>query len=138
MELTSERESRSYMPKSKSDEHITPEKVYLWIQHHWGFQKDDMFDPCPVGFMKDGLSFTWPELNYVNPPYTLLKEFVAKAMVEAFRGKRTIMLLPSKTDQGWFHDLIAGEYELHWIKGRLKFEGAKWSATQAHFLVMVK
>lgn len=136
--MTIEKESRSYMPKSQSDTHITPDRVYDLINAYWKYLKEDMHDPCPVGFLVDGLGYTWSGLNYVNPPYTLLKEFVAKAMVEACRGKQTIMLLPSKTDQAWFHDLIDKKYEIKWIRKRLKFKGAKWSATQPHFLVMVK
>ena len=133
-----EKESRSYMPKSQSDTHITPDRVYdkIYEVTHW--TKEDMFDPCPVNFTVDGLSIPWKEINYVNPPYKLLTEFVAKAIVEGCRGNKTIMLLPSKTDQEWFHELISRDYFMMWFQGRLKFKNDKWSATQPHFLVLVK
>ena len=129
----------SYMPKSKSDVHETPDRVYNIIKGIWGYSKEDMFDPCPVGFKQNALQLVWQELNYVNPPYTLLKEFVDDAIHQAEDyGNKTIMLLPSKTDQLFFHKLIINGYEIQWIPNRLKFKGEKWNATQPHFLVMIK
>lgn len=131
--------NKAYMPKSKSDTHITPDRVYLLIDIIWGYKKDDMFDPCPVDATFDGLDTYWAPVNYVNPPYTLLKEFVNKAFEEADRYHyKSIMLLPSKTDQEWFHYIIARDCEIRWIRRRLKFKGEKWNATQPHFLVMIK
>lgn len=128
--------TNSYMPQSKSDTHITPDRVYELIENNWGYKKNEMFDPCPVNFTQSGLNIDWKEVNFVNPPYTLLKEFVAKAVFESFRNT-TIMLLPVKTDQKWFHDLKHWWKDIVWIRGRLKFKNNKWSATQPHFLVYI-
>lgn len=128
----------SYMPQSKSDTHITPDRVWNMIEGEFNLSKDMFFDPCPVNYTKNGLLIPWKKFNYVNPPYTLLKEFVKKAMDESLVGKRTVMLLPAKTDQDWFHDLIDRKYQILWIRKRLKFKNNKWSATQPHFLVMIK
>jgi hypothetical protein len=126
------------MPPAKSDTHLTPDRVYDMIEEIWGYTKREMFDPCPENPVWDGLDIDWGYVNYVNPPYSLLKEFVAKAFDGVQKGEQTIMLLPSKTDQSWFHDLIFKKCEIHWIKGRLRFRNNKWSATQPHFLVRVK
>lgn len=126
--------SLSYMPKSKSDVHITPDRVWSLIKGEWDYDEKDFFDPCPVNEKFDGLNVEWKELNYVNPPYSLLKEFVQKSLDEQLYGNETILLLPTKTDQQWFHDLIKREADILWIKGRLKFKNNKWSATQPHFL----
>ena len=126
------------MPQSKSDTHLTPDRVWDLIRELWDYSKWRFFDPCPANSTFDGLKIEWQELNFVNPPYTLLKEFVVKAVVEAAKGKITIMLLPAKTDQSWFHALIETGYEIKWISGRLKFKNNKWSATQPHFLVLIK
>ena len=126
--------NQSYMPKSKSDVHITPDRVWSMIHELWGWNKEEFFDPCPVNEKFDGLNVEWEKLNYVNPPYSLLKEFVQKALDEQLYGNETILLLPTKTDQQWFHDLIKREADILWIKGRLKFKNNKWSATQPHFL----
>ena len=141
-----------YMPASKSDTHITPDEVWETIKHigWWGHEVDSFFDPCPVDG-KDGLIIPWKKWNYVNPPYgdgkkdkdgyTLLGRFVKKAMQEFNLEHYSIMLLPSKTDQNWFHDLknegfLEGEH-IHWFDHRLKFKNNKWSATQPHFLMRI-
>ena len=126
------------MPPSKSDTHITPDRVWDIIQGELNLKKDDFFDPCPVNYTRNGLLIPWKKLNYVNPPYTLLKEFVARAIEESLIGKRTIMLLPSKTDQDWFHNIIDRKYQIFWIRKRLKFKNNKHHATQPHFLVVIK
>lgn len=127
------------MPQSKSDVHITPDRVFDMIKGKWGYSKNEMFDPCPENSKLDGLGINWKKLNFVNPPYTLLREFVVKAYVESTKGCRTILLLPSKTDQSWFHDyIVSNKYEILWIQKRLKFKNNKWSATQPHFLVLMK
>lgn len=127
----------SYMPKSKSDIHITPDRVWDIIYDEWLISKSAFFDPCPVNPKFNGLEISWKKLNYVNPPYTLLREFVNKAIAETKNEKTTILLLPSKTDQEWFHNLKPWYWGIVWIRGRLKFKNNKWSATQPHFLVSV-
>jgi len=132
-------ETMSYMPKSKSDVHITPDRVYDIIKDVWGYTKDEMFDPCPVDWKEDGLKIEWHKLNFVNPPYSLLKEFVAKAIHESTLAHYTIMLLPSKTEQQWFHDIVVERrFDPLWIRRRLKFKNNKHHATQPHFLVLIK
>ena len=127
----------SYMPLSKSDTHVTPDRVYDIIFEHWHIKKSEMFDPCPVNG-GNGLLVSWQPINYVNPPYTLLREFVYKAIEETGNNNITILLLPTKTDQRWFHDLLKENIQIKWIEKRLKFKNNKWAATQPHFLVLLK
>ena len=47
------------------------------------------------------------------------------------------MLLPSKTDQDWFHDIISNDFKIVWIRKRLKFKNNKDSAMGGHLLVMI-
>ena len=134
----------SYMPPIKSDVHITPDRVWDIIKEKWGYDKEQFFDPCPVNPQWNGLDIDWRDLNYVNPPYsrergdkkTLLTLFVEKTLKETvLNNSITVMLLPSKTDQEWFHKIK--NFEIIWIRGRLKFVGNEWSATQPHFLVKI-
>ena len=127
----------SYMPQSKSDVHLTPDRVFDIIKEKWGYSKNEMFDPCPENPKFNGLGINWKNLNFVNPPYTLLKEFVYKAIKETDIGRKTIMLLPCKTDQHWFHELKPWWDQIIWIEKRLKFKNNKWAATQPHFLIMI-
>ena len=138
--------ARPYMPASKSDIHITPDEVFDKIKELWGLA-NYFYDPCPVDPKADGLISSWREWNYVNPPYgngkkdkdgnTLLARFVKKAIEELTLGHNSIMLLPSKTDQKWFHWLLERNFDMYWFDHRLKFKNNKYAATQPHFLVKV-
>tara|TARA_B110000444_G_C18318797_1_gene357464 strand:- start:93 stop:539 length:447 start_codon:yes stop_codon:yes gene_type:complete len=136
--------SNGYMPPIKSDVHLTPDRVWDIIEDAWGYHKDEFFDPCPVNPQWNGLSIDWEKLNYVNPPYsrqqgerkTLLSQFVDKALKETLLNNSiTVMLLPSKTDQDWFHRIK--DFEIVWINKRLKFKNNVNHATQPHFLVKI-
>jgi len=125
----------SYMPKAKTDDYQTPVRVYSEMIDAFGIHIEDCFDPCPLNANFDGLLIEWKNINFVNPPYSLLGEFVSKAMVQRKKCV-SVLLLPAKTDQAWFH-FIKG-FKIHWFKGRLKFVNEKHHATQPHFLVLVK
>lgn len=144
--------SKSYMPPSKSDVHITPDRVFEIIKREYGYDKKDMFDPCPLNPKFDGLKITWPRLNFINPPYTkpYFEGFIYKAIEESKNGNTSILLLPTKTDQQWFHNLQIWYDNIVWIKGRLRFNILKcnfdgcdnirqafFAATQPHFLIEI-
>ena len=130
----------SYMPPIKSDVHLTPDRVWKLIKDNWGYEKEEFFDPCPTNPKFNGLDIDWKDLNFVNPPYSRQKGekksqltlFVEKALGE--KGT-TIMLLPSKTDQDWFHQIK--HLDILWISRRLKFINNVNHATQPHFLVKI-
>ncbi len=130
----------SYMPKSKSDIHLTPDRVWDMIREYYGYQQEEFFDPCPVNPQFNGLDIDWYRLNYINPPYSNLPLWVEKAISHSKNSNYSvsIMLLPCKTDQQWFHDIIENNFKILWIRRRLKFKNNKWSATQPHFLVEIK
>ena len=127
-----------YMPPSKSDVHLTPDNVFEIIEKNWGYSREEMFDPCPENPQWNGFDISWQPVNFVNPPYTLLKEFFYKAIRETDVGRKTIMLMPAKTDQEWFHDIISNDFQIVWIRKRLKFKNNKHHATQPHFLVLIE
>ncbi len=106
--------------------------------------KENLYDPCPINTpykspcFFNGLYGDWQEWNYVNPPYEVktLTKFVEKAVEQSKKGKNSWMLLPSKTDQEWFHNHIKHR-NIVWIFRRLKFKNNKDSATDPHFLVLI-
>jgi len=137
---------KAYMPQSKNQEHLTPDLIYDLIEKRWNIPKSAMYDPCIVGTpfrapcFFNGLYSEWQIYNYVNPPYEIrtLEKFVKKAIQEAQKGKITIMLLPTKTDQDWFHfNILLNNFEILWIRKRLKFKNNKHHATDSHFLVKI-
>ena len=78
----------------------------------------------------DGLARPWTGRVWCNPPYgRTIGKWVRKARISVAVGAEVVvMLLPARTDTRWFHDYIYGKAEIRFIKGRLKFGGAKNSA----------
>ena len=62
----------AYIDKSKTDDWRTPSKIYK------KFMNLGYFDPCPYQANFDGLKIEWKERNFVNPPYSKLREWVKK------------------------------------------------------------
>jgi len=141
---------QGYMPKSKSQTHLTPDRVYEMIEDKWRLEKQNLYDPCPAytpykaPIFFNGLYGDWQNFNYVNSPYEVktLELFVKKAFQQAEIGNTTIMLNPTKTEQDWFQDYIIPLLErkpkaVLWIRKRLKFKNNKNAAMGGHFLVRV-
>lgn len=63
-----------------------------------------------------------------------------KASIEATKGNTTVMLIPSRTDTQWFHDYVYQKpnVEVRFVKGRLKFGGAKNNAPFPSMIVIFK
>ena len=107
----------------------------------------DDYDPCPFNNPenRDGLKEEWAKTTFVNPPYSKLKTtiknglgWVEKAHIEAQKGKTIILLIPARTDTIWFHDIILKyNYEVQFIKGRLKFNDEKNSSPFTSILVIM-
>ena len=99
----------------KSDNWATPKKLYERLMN-LGY-----YDPCPLYAKEDGLKSEWKIKNFVNPPYSKLKEWIIKAIEEHKKNKEIIMLIPARTDTKAFKLLY--EYGSHFvfISGRLKF-----------------
>jgi hypothetical protein len=68
--------------------------------------------------------------------------FSTKALEEAWlHGTTTVLLVPCKTDQEWFHNLWNAEdvgIEFRWVKGRVKFEGNKHAAAFPCVIIVVR
>ena len=75
----------------------------------------------------DGLAQDWSgEVCWMNPPYgRQIGAWVKKA---ATSGSVVVCLLPSRTDTRGWHDWVLPYGRIEFIKGRLKFGGAKNAA----------
>ena len=102
----------------------TPKAVYQTLDAEFRF--DD--DPCPTMPMTDGLTRRWGGVVFCNPPYKQIAVWVRKAWEEAQTGKTVVLLIPSRTDTRWWHEYVMTATEIRFIRGRLRFEGAKHSA----------
>ena len=134
-----------YMNKSQTDSWSTPKKLKDELQEEFNF---DDFDPCPLNENPDfdGLSIEWANRCFVNPPYSKLKStkknglgWVEKAHLEAQKDKLIVMLIPSRTDTQWFHEIILeNNYEVRFLRGRVKFGDKGQPAPFPSMLVIFK
>jgi len=103
----------------------TPEKMFADLSVEFGF----FSDPCPL-HGSDGLGKEWGKKCFINPPYGRgVADWIQKAADHADRGGTAIMLLPARTDTAWFHEIVLPRAkEIRFLRGRLKFGGAKENA----------
>ena len=103
----------------------TPDEVYEELDKEFHFD----YDPCPREPTVHGLLIDWGKRNFVNPPYgRVIQNWLRKGYFEALKGKLVVFLIPSRTDTRWWHEYVMKADEIRFIKGRLKFKGAKWNA----------
>lgn len=120
---------------SKTDNWSTPLKFFAALNQEFIFTLDvcasDKNAKCVSYFNreKDGLSQDWnPERCWMNPPYGReIGKWVEKAWKESQLGATVVCLLPSRTDTRWWHDYVM-RGEIRFVRGRLKFGGAKDNA----------
>jgi len=113
-------EIAGYMPKSKTDKWATPPDVYDPLHAEFQFN----YDPCPITWTEgdtDGLAADWGTCSFVNPPYSKVAKWIAKAHTEWKKGKTVVMLINAITDTKAFHEFIYRQAEVRFIKGRIKF-----------------
>lgn len=126
------------MFSSVTDQWSTPKDVIESLIKEFG----DLADPCPYNASPsfDGLSMEWSysRVNFVNPPYSDIKNWCKKSYEEWQKGKTVVMLIPSRTDTKYWHDYIMKATEIRFIKGRLKFGDSKNSAPFPSCLVIFK
>jgi phage N-6-adenine-methyltransferase len=135
----------SLMFSSETDEWATPQDFFNKLDAEFDFN----LDPCAntanakvdVFYTKsdNGLSKDWGGFRvFCNPPYgRAIGEWVKKAHDESGKpNTKVVMLLPARTDTRWFHNYIYGKAEVRFIKGRLKFGGAKYNAPFPNMVVV--
>jgi len=83
-----------------------------------------------TGIGHNGLAHSWAqETVFCNPPYQEAGAWIKKGCEEAKNpGTICVFLVYSRTDTQWFHTHCLPHGELRFLQGRLKFDGAKYSA----------
>ena len=77
----------------------------------------------------NGLIQPWHGVCWMNPPYGReIGHWVEKAVAEAQNGSRVVCLLPARTDTAWWHGSVLPHGHVHFLRGRVRFEGAKHPA----------
>ena len=118
-----------------SDRRFTLPSTLATIKGMYGIGAFDL-DPCadtlsqcaPNCLFEEGLSRSWFGHVYVNPPFSDIRPWIEKAMMERPRCKSITLLLPAnRTDQHWFETLWEWADELQqlhrflWLRPRVKF-----------------
>lgn len=124
------------MMSSAKDNWETPQKFFDKMNDEFHFQldvaADDKNHKCATYFTKElsGLEQDWSKYLitpggacWMNPPYG--DQIVAWVKKASESNCLVVGLLPARTDTRWFHDHVYGKAEIRFIKGRLKFVGAK-------------
>jgi phage N-6-adenine-methyltransferase len=139
-----------------TDDWSTPDELFAALDAEFNFDIDaaatyesrklgGYFGPDhPSAGLRDALAVEWDQGNpygfgqipsrvFLNPPYSRVRDFIAKAAEQARKGNATVVcLVPARTDTRWFHDHIWDEQwhrtrpgvEVRFIKGRVKFGAA--------------
>jgi phage N-6-adenine-methyltransferase len=131
---------------SSSEKWGTPKEVFDELDHEFHFD----LDPCPgeatlktgIRHLLDGLTENWFPYTaaFVNPPYGReIIKWVERAAMFARIGfpredyRKTVLLLPARTDTGWWHELILPQAtEIRFIRGRLGFTGITPKLEKGH------
>lgn len=126
-----------------SDEWRTPQDFFEALDAEFGFDadmaataencwKENYYGPDHWRVEKrNALVFDWPKICWLNPPYSQVRAFIAKAAEQAAKGSTVVALVPSRTDTRFWHDHVWNRethqlrpgVEIRFLKGRLKFGG---------------
>ena len=127
---------RRVLFSSASDRWATPPEVYKTLDDEFGFD----FDPCPLDGTEDGLAPLYSHWDgrkvFCNPPYG---PGIGKWLERGLEASVAVFLIPARTDTRWFHDIVLPKAkEIRFIRGRLKFGGAKNGAPFPSMIVVFK
>lgn len=122
---------------SATDDWYTPQDVFDRLNDQYGPFLVDVCASvenakCPRFFTRedDGLIQDWHPFGrcWMNPPYGRgIGAWMEKAFWESVKGAVVVCLVPARTDTAWWHN-YAMRGEIEFLRGRLKFGGAKNSA----------
>ena len=149
-----------------TDEWRTPEDFFAALDAEFGFDldvaatKDNCWKENYLGPDRqrpdrvDALACRWtwlaasarPAVCWMNPPYSRVREFMAKAAQEAAKGCTVVCLVPSRTDTRWWHAHVWDTdkhcprpgVEVRFLKGRLKFGNSQNSAPFPSVIVVMR
>lgn len=120
---------------SRSDEWATPPELFARLDAEFGFGLDVCALPhnakCRRFFTPevDGLRQRWEGVCWMNPPYgRQIATWVRMAYEASLYGATVVALLPARTDTRWWHDYVANADEVRFLRGRVKFVGARSGA----------
>lgn len=94
-----------------------PETLRIMTQLEFDYEGViDVTEEVPRGVLEED----WFDSCFVVADYSDPGAWCRKAISEAGRGKIVVLLLPARTNTGWFHDFVlGGATEIRFIKGNV-------------------
>lgn len=136
--------NRDIMFSSKTDLHETPQDFFDKLNEEFKFNLDVCATRENAKCTKyytiedNGLDQPWSGSIFMNPPYGRdIIKWMEKASKAAANGALVVCLVPARTDTKWWHT-YALPHEVRFIKGRLKFGGAKNNAPFPSAVVIMR
>lgn len=80
----------------------------------------------------------WEGVLWMNPPYGRVIGTWLKKAYESRATATTVCLIPARTDSVWWHQWVLMADEIRFVKGRLRFQGAKDGAPFPSCIVVFK
>ena len=136
--------NKEVMFSSATDDWATPQHIFDTLDRQFHFTLDPCATPenakCKLYYTKqeNGLAQSWVGHSvFMNPPYGReIGDWVRKAWLSGEKpGTVVVCLLPARTDTKWFHKYCVNG-TIWFIRGRLKFGGAKNSAPFPSMIVI--
>tara|TARA_R110002020_G_scaffold123083_2_gene279191 strand:- start:3576 stop:4076 length:501 start_codon:yes stop_codon:yes gene_type:complete len=145
----------------RSDEWSTPDDLYKALDAEFGFTLDaaaTAFNAKCATYLsrdQDALLQRWALIPshrpakpvvWLNPPYSRLRQFLAKAVTESANGCTVVCLVPSRTDTRWWHESVWDTathaprpgVSVRFIRGRLKFGDGRGTAPFPSAVVVLR
>lgn len=131
---------------SQTVEWPTPQWLFDAYHAEFGFTLDPCSThenaKCPKHYTRseNGLLKSWQgEVVWMNPPYgSEIAAWMRKAHDAAMNdGATVVCLVPARTDTGWWHE-VAMKHEIRLLRGRLTFEGGKYSAPFPSAIIVMR
>lgn len=120
----------------------TPQRLFDELNNEFAFELDVCATSenakCLHFFTKeqDGLSQRWTGTCWMNPPYG---RSIGAWLKKASESPATVVcLVPSRTDNWWWHRYVMLADEIRFIRGRLRFVGAGDGAKYPSALVIFR
>ena len=133
------------MPPAKREDWRTPASVFTPLNKEFRFTVDAAASPDNAMLPRywteedDALTKDWTgERVWCNPPYGKFQHlFIRKAA--KIEASLSVLLLPVRTDTRVWHECVFPHAsDIRFLKGRVKFEGAKTGAPFPSAIVVYK
>ncbi len=126
--------------KSNNQTYETPDKLFKEIDNLFHFTRDVCANfnntKCKKFWSEENscLNKKWDGINWMNPPFKNMKQFIKKAYDER-KNSINVCLIPARTNTKWWHEYCM-KGEIYFICGRIKFKGCKYGLPQPLALIV--